>query len=67
MDTDNKLMENFGSIKVLRSHINQLHNWLTYLFIGIISVICDTETWKKMIEFANSRKRVQLFDYNLFQ
>jgi hypothetical protein len=56
MDTDNNLMSIFGSIEDPRSHINQLHNLVDILLIGIISVICGAETWKQMIEFANSKE-----------
>ena len=56
MDIDNKLMSIFGSIDDPRSHINQLHNLVDILLIGIISVICGAETWKQMIEFANSKE-----------
>jgi len=56
MNTDNKLMSIFGSIEDPRSHINQLHNLVDVLLIGIISVICGAETWKQMIEFANSKE-----------
>ena len=55
MNADNKLMSIFGSIEDPRSHINQLHNLVDILLIGIISVICEAETWKQMIEFANSK------------
>jgi len=57
MSTDNNLMSIFGSIEDPRSHINQLHNLVDILFIGIISVICGAETWKQMIEFANSKEK----------
>jgi len=57
MSTDNNLMSIFGSIDDPRSHINQLHNLVDILFIGIISVICGAETWKQMIEFANSKEK----------
>lgn len=56
MNADNKLMSIFGSIEDPRSHINQLHNLVDILLIGIISVICGAETWKQMIEFANSKE-----------
>jgi len=59
MSTDNNLMSIFGSIDDPRSHINQLHNLVDILFIGIISVICGAETWKQMIEFANSKEKFQ--------
>ena len=56
MNTDNNLISIFGSIEDPRSHINQLHNLVDILLIGIISVICGAETWKQMIEFANSKE-----------
>ena len=56
MNKDNKLMSIFGSIDDPRSHINQLHDLVDILLIGIISVICGAETWKQMIEFANSKE-----------
>ncbi len=49
-------MSIFGSIEDPRSHINQLHNLTDILLIGIISVICGAETWKQMVEFANSKE-----------
>ena len=56
MDTSNKLMGIFGSIEDPGSHINQLHDLVDILLIGIISVICGAETWKQMIEFSNSKE-----------
>jgi predicted transposase YbfD/YdcC len=56
MNTNNNLMSIFGSIEDPRSHINQLHNLVDILLVGIISVICGAETWKQMIEFANSKE-----------
>jgi len=56
MNADNKLVSIFGSVEDPRSHINQLHNLVDILLIGIISVICGAETWKQMIEFANSKE-----------
>jgi predicted transposase YbfD/YdcC len=56
MNTDNKLMSIFGSIEDPRSHINKLHNLVDILLIGIISVISGAETWKQMVEFANSKE-----------
>ena len=56
MNADNKLMSIFGSIEDLRSHINKLHNLVDILLIGIISVISGAETWKQMVEFANSKE-----------
>ena len=56
MKESNKLASIFGSIEDPRSHINRLHNLTDILLIGIISVICGAETWKQMVEFANSKK-----------
>ncbi len=56
MDTDNKLMSIFGNIEDPRSHINQLHNLVYIILIGIISVICRAKTWKQMLKFANSKE-----------
>jgi len=56
MSTDNKLVSIFGAIEDPRSHINQLHNLIDILLIGIISVICGAETWKQMVEFATSKE-----------
>ncbi len=57
MNSDNKLVSIFGSVEDPRSHINRLHNLVDVLLIGIISVICGAETWKQMIEFANSKEK----------
>ena len=56
MNANNKLVSIFGSVQESRSHINQLHNLVDILLIGIIAVICGAETWKQMIEFANSKE-----------
>ena len=56
MNANNKLVSIFGSVQDPRSHINQLHNLVDILLIGIIAVICGAETWKQMIEFANSKE-----------
>lgn len=56
MKESNKLASIFGSIEDPRSHINKQHNLVDILLIGIISVICGAETWKQMVEFANSKK-----------
>ncbi len=56
MKEDNKLISIFGSIEDPRSHINQLHNLVDILLIGIISVISGAETWKQMVEFACSKE-----------
>ena len=46
----------FGQIEDHRSHINQLHNLIDILLIGIIAVICGAETWEQMVRFANSKE-----------
>lgn len=56
MNSDNKLISIFGSVEDPRSHINQLHDLVDILLIGIISVICGAETWKQMVEFAYSKE-----------
>ena len=56
MKKSNKLASIFGSIEDPRSHINKQHKLVDILLIGIISVICGAETWKQMVEFANSKK-----------
>jgi predicted transposase YbfD/YdcC len=56
MNTDNKLISIFGSVEDPRSHINQLHDLVDILVIGIISVICGAETWKQMVDFARSKE-----------
>jgi predicted transposase YbfD/YdcC len=56
MNTDNKLISIFGSVEDPRSHINQLHDLVDILVIGIISVICGAETWKQMVDFACSKE-----------
>ena len=43
MKEDDKLISIFGSIEDPRSHINQLHNLVDILLIGIISVISGAE------------------------
>lgn len=56
MKTGGKLFSIFGSIEDPRSHINQLHDLVDILGIGILSVICGAETWKQMVEFARSKE-----------
>jgi len=56
MNNDNRLLSIFGHIDDPRSHINQLHELVDILLIGIISVICGAETWKQMVEFSNSKE-----------
>ena len=57
MNAGNKLVSIFGSVEDPRSHINQLHNLVDVLLIGIISVICGAETWKQMVEFGVSKEK----------
>lgn len=56
MNSENKLISIFGNVQDPRSHINQLHNLVDILLIGIISVICGAETWKQMVDFAYSKE-----------
>lgn len=56
MKKDDKLISIFGNISDPRSHINQLHEMVDILLIGIISVICGAETWAQMVEFAKSKE-----------
>ncbi len=56
MKKDNAFVSIFGTIEDPRSHINQLHNLVDILLIGIISVISGAETWKQMVEFARSKE-----------
>jgi predicted transposase YbfD/YdcC len=55
MNSSSKIISIFGNVEDPRSHINQLHDLVDILLIGIISVICGAETWKQMSEFANSK------------
>jgi len=56
INSGNKLISVFGNVEDPRSHINQLHDLVDILLIGIISVICGAETWKQMVEFAHSKE-----------
>lgn len=56
LKTTSKLKSIFGKIDDPRSDINKLHNLEDILLIGIISVICGAETWKQMVEFADSKE-----------
>lgn len=56
MKSDSKIIRIFKQVEDPRSHINQLHNLIDILLIGIISVICGAETWKQMIGFAKSKE-----------
>lgn len=56
MNLDNKLISIFGNVQDPRSHVNQLHDLVDILLIGIISVICGAETWKQMVGFAHSKE-----------
>jgi hypothetical protein len=56
MKSGSKLISIFKQVEDPRSHINQLHNLIDILLIGIISVICGAETWKQMVGFAKSKE-----------
>jgi len=56
MDSNNKIISIFNELDDPRSHINQLHNLIDILLIGIVSVICGAETWKQMVGFAKSKE-----------
>jgi len=56
MKSSGKLKDIFGQVEDHRSHINQLHNLIDILLIGIISVISGAETWEQMIVFAKSKE-----------
>ena len=56
MNTNGRLISIFGNVEDPRSHINQLHDLVDILLIGIISVICGAETWKQINEFATSKE-----------
>ena len=56
MKSDSKLISIFKQVKDPRSHINQVHNLIDILLIGIVSVICGAETWKQMVGFAKSKE-----------
>jgi hypothetical protein len=43
MNKQRKLISIFNQVEDPRSHINQLHNLIDILLIGIISVICGAE------------------------
>jgi len=56
MSISNNLKDIFGQIEDHRSHINQLHNLVDILLIGITAVICGAETWEQMFVFAKSKE-----------
>ena len=56
MKSDSKIISIFNQVEDPRSHINQLHNLIDILLIGIISVISGAETWKQMVGFAKSKE-----------
>ena len=56
MEASGNLKDIFGQIEDHRSHINQLHNLVDILLIGIIAVICGAETWEQMVRFAKSKE-----------
>lgn len=57
MKSSGNLKDIFGQIEDHRSHINQLHNLIDILLIGVTSVICGAETWEQMVGFAKSKER----------
>ena len=59
MNSDNKLVSIFDSVEDPRSHINQLHNLVDILLIGIFSVICGAETSKQMIESDCQNRKLE--------
>lgn len=56
MKSDSKLISIFKQVEDPRSHINQVHNLIDILLVGIISVIYGAETWKQMVGFAKSKE-----------
>jgi predicted transposase YbfD/YdcC len=56
MESSSNLKDIFGQIEDHRSHINQLHNLVDILLIGIVSVISGAETWSQMVGFAKSKE-----------
>ena len=56
MKNSKELVSIFDRIEDPRSDINKLHKMTDILLIGILSVICGAETWKQMVEFANSKE-----------
>lgn len=56
MKSDSKIITIFKQVEDSRSHINQLHNLIDMLLIGMISVNCGAETWKQMVGFAKSKE-----------
>jgi len=56
LNTSGNLKFIFGQIEDHRSHINQLHNLVDILLIGIIAVLCGAETWEQMVRFAKSKE-----------
>ena len=56
MGTSDNLKCIFGQIEDHRSHINQLHNLVDIVLIGIIAVLCGAETWEQMVRFAKSKE-----------
>ena len=49
-------MSIFCQIEDARSQINQLFNLVDILLIGMISVICGSETWRHMVRFTKSKE-----------
>jgi predicted transposase YbfD/YdcC len=57
MKTSRNLKDIFGQIDDHRSHINQRHNLVDILLIGIIAVLCGAETWEQMVVFGRSKEK----------
>ncbi|MFT5600728.1 MAG: hypothetical protein ACI9N1_000964, partial [Flavobacteriales bacterium] len=56
MKKDNNLNTVFRTLTDPRSHLNKLHPLNDILLIGIFSVLCRSETWKHMVQFAKSKE-----------
>ena len=56
MKKPSNLKDIFGQIEDHRSHINQRHNLVDILLIGVISVLCGAETWEQMVVYAKSKE-----------
>lgn len=56
MNTPNQLKTILGQIKDFRRSHKQLHDLESILLIGIISVICGSETWNEMEQYARAKE-----------
>jgi len=56
LERSGNLKDTFGQIEDHRNHINQHHNLVDILLIGIIAVICGEETREQMVRFAKSKE-----------